>query len=103
MTSGEAIQHIVAQLRALAVDGVFPEIAQIDFAACEDNGASVMVYCHLTDEDVNGGMPVAGTFDLAEEFREHFESAVFAAAVLHKALHGTVDRLTAEIEGKASC
>jgi hypothetical protein len=103
MNAGEAIQHIVEQLIPLAVEGEFPEVAQIDFAACEDDGRTVMVYVHLADQDLNGGMPVAGTFDLEEMFREEFETAIFAAGAFHKALHGLdrhapITRLLSEIE-----
>jgi hypothetical protein len=87
MSPGESIQHIVAQLIPLAKDREFPEVAQIDFVPMEDGWVSVHV--HLADDEINGGLPVTSSFDLEQVFREEFETAIFAAGSLYKALRLT--------------
>lgn len=87
MTPGEAIQFLVEQIIPIANErGEWPEIGQIDFAATEDGSASVHV--HFDDDEINGGLPVAASFDLAEVFREEFDIALFAAGVMHGRLTG---------------
>jgi len=54
---------------------------------------SIAVYLHLCDEEVNGGLPIVSHFSLDELVREQFETAIYAAALLHKGFHRELQRL----------
>jgi hypothetical protein len=87
MTVGDAIRHLIEQIMPLARDGSFPEIVQVDFIPAETGDGSVLVYAHFCDPEVNNGLPVLSSFDIAEHVREEFEVGLFAAGALFKALH----------------
>jgi hypothetical protein len=82
MTTTDIIGELVKQIIPLARDGSFPEIAQIDFVACEDE-RSCSVQVHLTDETINGDLPVTCGFDIGDLLREEITIGLCAAGIMH--------------------
>ncbi len=73
------IQRIVSQLDALGD----PEILQIDFVPI---AKETVVYVHLVDPELNGGLPLLTVFD-RENLTQLTESAVRGAIILQRCLN----------------
>ncbi|MBS0245495.1 MAG: hypothetical protein JSR61_02665 [Proteobacteria bacterium] len=84
-TIRDAAERVVLSLAIFALQAKLqnmpaPVPVQVDFEHCEGE-TSAMLYVHLSDDDVTGGLPIAATFDVAKgeteaDWRAGYEAAV---------------------------